>query len=92
MFIPPRLISSFDQWFADLPEEKRNEIKKKELTTATLLKHSKRVHYIALDIWEHYKASAMKDGYKAQIVTVDREAIILYKRELDAHNSQGPRT
>ena len=74
----------FDQWFADLPEEKRDEIKKKELTTATLLKHSRRVHYIAMDIWEHYKKFAKQDGYKAQIVTVDREAIILYKRELDA--------
>jgi type I restriction enzyme R subunit len=70
----------FDQWFADLSEEKREAVKQKELTTATLLKHQKRVQLIARDMWEHFKASAMPDGYKAQVVAIDREAIILYKK------------
>ena len=29
----------FDQWFADLDDKKREELKKKELTTATLCRH-----------------------------------------------------
>lgn len=73
----------FDQWFANEPEEVREEIKKRGLTRVTLAKHQRRVELIAYDIWNHYKTSAMKDGYKAQIVCIDREAIILYKRALD---------
>jgi len=72
----------FDQWFADLPDEKREALKRK-LTIGTLLKHQKRIETIAYDIWQHFKNSAMKDGYKAQIVAYDREAIILYKRALN---------
>jgi len=72
----------FDQWFADLSDEKR-EVLKRKLTVGTLLKHQKRIETIAYDIWEHFKTSAMKDGYKAQIVAYDREAIILYKRALN---------
>ena len=39
---------------------------------------------IALDIWEHFKAVCQPDGYKAQIVAVDREAVILYRAALFA--------
>ena len=73
----------FDQWFIEETEEQREEIKKKGLTTSVLLKHSRRVELIAKDIWENYKTSAKKDGYKAQVVCVDREAIILYKRQFN---------
>jgi type I restriction enzyme, R subunit len=73
----------FDQWFANESDEHREQIKQKGLTTSTLLKHSRRVELIAKDIWENYKTSAYKDGYKAQVVCVDREAIILYKRQFD---------
>jgi type I restriction enzyme, R subunit len=72
----------FDQWFADLLDEKREALKRK-LTVGTLLKHHKRIETIAYDIWQHFKTSAMKDGYKAQIVAYDREAVILYKRALN---------
>ena len=73
----------FDQWFAGESDEVREQIKKRGLTLSTLAKHQRRVELIAYDIWNHYKSSAMKDGNKAQIVCVDREAIILYKRALD---------
>ena len=73
----------FDQWFINEPDEIREEIKKKGLTIARLAKHPKRIELIAYDIWNHFKTSAMPDGYKAQIVAIDREAVILYKRALD---------
>ena len=38
---------------------------------------------VAYDIWTHYKAYAMPDGFKAQVVAYDREAVVLYKRALD---------
>lgn len=69
----------FDQWFKDFDDKKKEAIKKKELTKATLLKHTRRVEMLAFDMWTHYKESAFKDGFKAQVVCIDREAIILYK-------------
>jgi type I restriction enzyme R subunit len=74
----------FDRWFVDLPDDKREELKRKGLTLATIAKHPERVRLIALDIWEHFKAVCQPDGYKAQIVTVDREAVILYRAALSA--------
>lgn len=74
----------FDQWFADLPDDKLAELKKRGVTVADLVKHPKRIVLIAYDIWTHFKEYARPDGFKAQIVAFDREAVILYKRALDA--------
>lgn len=74
----------FDRWFVDLPDEKRDELKRKGLTLATIAKHPERIRLIALDIWEHFKAVCQPDGFKAQIVVVDREAVILYRAALAA--------
>jgi type I restriction enzyme, R subunit len=74
----------FDQWFADLPDDKLEELKKRGVTFADLVKHPRRIELIAFDIWTHFKEYAAPDGYKAQIVAIDREAVILYKRALDA--------
>lgn len=73
----------FDQWFADLPDDKLEELKKRGVTFADLVKHPRRIDLIAFDIWTHFKEYAAPDGYKAQIVAIDREAVILYKRALD---------
>lgn len=73
----------FDTWFADLPDDRLAELKKKGVSVADLVKHPKRVDLIAYDIWTHFKAYARPDGFKAQIVAIDREAVILYKRALD---------
>ncbi len=72
----------FDRWFVDLPDDKREELKRKGLTLATIAKHPERISLIALDIWEHFKAVCQPDGFKAQIVAVDREAIVLYRAAL----------
>ncbi|BCM16742.1 type I restriction endonuclease subunit R [Mesorhizobium sp. J8] len=74
----------FDRWFVDLPDEKREELKRKGLTVATIAKHPERIRLIAMDIWEHFKTVCQPDGFKAQIVAVDREAVILYRSALSA--------
>ncbi len=74
----------FDRWFVDLPDDKRDELKRKGLTLATIAKHPERIRLIALDIWEHFKAVCQPDGFKAQIVAVDREAVILYRAAISA--------
>lgn len=73
----------FDQWFADLPDDKLEELKKRGVTISDLVKHPHRIDLIAFDIWTHFKEYAAPDGFKAQIVAIDREAIILYKNALD---------
>ncbi|TDW20165.1 type I restriction enzyme R subunit [Rhizobium azibense] len=72
----------FDTWFAELDDDKLNEIKKRGVQIEDLLKHPRRIELIAYDIWTHFKAYAQPDGFKAQIVAIDREAVILYKRAL----------
>ena len=72
----------FDRWFVDLPDDKIKDLKSKGLTLATLAKHPERVRLIALDIWEHFKQVCQPDGFKAQIVVVDREAIVLMRAAL----------
>lgn len=74
----------FDRWFVDMPDDKREALKRKGLTVATLAKHPERIRLIALDIWEHFKQVCREDGFKAQIVAVDREAVILYRAALSA--------
>lgn len=74
----------FDRWFVDLADDKRDELKRKGLTLATIAKHPERIRLIALDIWEHFKAVCQPDGFKAQIVAVDREAVVLYRAALSA--------
>jgi len=74
----------FDRWFVDLPNDKRDELKRKGLTLATIAKHPERIRLIALDIWEHFKAVCQPDGFKAQIVAVDREAVVMYRAALSA--------
>ncbi|MFK8253108.1 type I restriction endonuclease subunit R [Ancylobacter terrae] len=72
----------FDTWFAELDDDKLNEIKKRGVRIEDLVKHPRRIELIAYDIWTHFKAYARPDGFKAQIVAIDREAVILYERAL----------
>jgi type I restriction enzyme, R subunit len=72
----------FDTWFAELDDDKLNEIKKRGVKLEDLVKHPRRIELIAYDIWTHFKAYALPDGFKAQIVAIDREAVILYKQAL----------
>jgi type I restriction enzyme, R subunit len=80
---PAKLDILFDTWFAGEPEERLEAIKERGVTIAELAKHPKRVELIAFDIWTHFKGHAYPDGYKAQVVAIDRPAVILYKRALD---------
>lgn len=78
-----KIDSLFDMWFADLSDERLAEIKERGVKIADLVKHPGRIELIAFDIWNHFKSYAQPDGFKAQLVAYDREAIILYKRALD---------
>lgn len=80
---PDKLDILFDNWFAHESEATINRIKARGVTIEDLAKHSRRIALIAYDIWSHFRLQALPEGFRAQIVAVDREAIILYKRALN---------
>lgn len=80
---PKKLDVVFDQEFVNESEEQLEKIKKNGVGFADLVKHPERIKLLAFDMWTHFKGHAMPDGFKAQVVAIDREAIILYKRALD---------
>ncbi|BAY41799.1 type I site-specific deoxyribonuclease, HsdR family protein (plasmid) [Nostoc sp. NIES-2111] len=73
----------FNNWFANEPEELVDKIKARGVKVEDLVKHRQRIELLAYDIWAHFSTHAAPEGFKAQIVAFDREAIILYKRALD---------
>ncbi|GFM35967.1 type I restriction endonuclease subunit R [Desulfovibrio psychrotolerans] len=77
---PERLDILFDQWFAKEPEETIARIKAQGVTMADIVRHPRRIELIAYDMWTHFCAYAKPDGFKGQVVAIDRTAVILYKR------------
>lgn len=73
----------FDNWFADLSDTKLEKLKAEGVTVSQLAKHEERIELLSKDIWEHFRTNVNPHGFKAQVVAIDRQAIILYKRYLD---------
>jgi type I restriction enzyme, R subunit len=78
-----KIDSLFDTWFADVSDAQLDALKKRGVKLADLVRHPKRIELIAFDLWTHFKSYALPDGFKAQLVAYDREAVILYKQALD---------
>jgi type I restriction enzyme R subunit len=76
----------FDRVFADRSDEEREAIKKKYASEAAIAGAPKRVERICLDIIDHYSKFIQPNGFKAQIVAVNRETAVLYKETLDRLN------
>jgi len=70
---------------ADLDEDEQDKILRKSAKLKEILKGDERVRKVAKDIADHYRSHVEPNGFKAQIVAVDREACALYKEELDKH-------
>ncbi len=73
----------FDQEFAGLSDELREEIRARGVTKGDLARFEPRIQLIAYDIWIHFQKNLQPDKMKAQIVAVDRKACTMYKRCLD---------
>ncbi|MED5369675.1 MAG: HsdR family type I site-specific deoxyribonuclease [Myxococcota bacterium] len=74
----------FDQWFVDEPDGKIEELKRRGVTKGDLARFEPRIQLIALDLWTHFQKSVQPDGFKAQIVAIDRLACVAYKKALDS--------
>jgi len=73
----------FDRIFKDYNDEERDLIKSKYATEAAIAGASKRIEQICLDIVKHYEEHIAPNGFKAQLVAVNRETAVLYKETLD---------
>ncbi|MFD2171026.1 type I restriction endonuclease subunit R [Tumebacillus lipolyticus] len=77
----------FDRMFANYEEEDRERIKQKYATSEAITAAPKRIEAICMDIIDHYEKHIAPNGFKAQIVAVNRETAILYKKMLDKLNA-----
>lgn len=66
-----------------LSDEDRDELAKKAAKMAVLIKAPDRVEGICRHIAEHFRDKVEPNGFKAQVVTFDRECCVLYKKALD---------
>src|SRR5436190_7100740 len=90
----PRLVhlridkAAIDEAFAnltgDLTEEDQANLTRRAAKMANLVKAPERIREIVTDIVKHYQEKVEPNGFKAQIVTFDRESCVLYKRQLDS--------
>ena len=77
------LDTAFQEMANDLSEADRNKLSQKAAKMSVFLKSPERVKTITADIFEHYNKHVAPEGFKAMIVTVDRDACLQYKEALD---------
>ncbi|MEZ5814852.1 MAG: type I restriction endonuclease subunit R [Alphaproteobacteria bacterium] len=73
----------FERVFKDRDEEERDLIKSKYATEAAIAGAPKRIEQICLDLISHYENHIAPNGFKAQVVAVNRETAVMYKETLD---------
>ncbi len=79
------LDDAFKHLTGTLSESDQNELGKRAAKLGVLLKAPKRVAAVCADIAKHFREQIEPNGFKGQVVTFDREACALYKKELDKH-------
>jgi type I restriction enzyme R subunit len=63
----------------------KDNLAKAAARTAVLVKAPNRIQRICSDIVSHYREKVEPNGFKAMVVTFDRESCLLYKAALDEH-------
>ncbi len=66
-----------------LSEQDRDDLAKRAAKMAVLVKNPERVRAVVNHIVNHYQTKVEPNGFKAQVVTFDRECCVLYKQEMD---------
>ncbi len=78
---------AIDEAFANitghLSEEDQANLSKQAGKMSVLVKTPERVKAIVADIVQHYQDKVEPNGFKAQVVTFDRESCVLFKQEMD---------
>jgi type I restriction enzyme, R subunit len=67
----------------ELSEQDRDDLAKRAAKMAVLVKNPERVRAVVNHIVKHFQAEVEPNGFKAQVVTFDRECCVLYKAVMD---------
>jgi len=78
-----RLDAVFEREFAHLPAGEREQLKTENAKLEVILKHPERVKIIAEDVALDFRHRVRPNGFKAMLVTYDKETCALYKAALD---------
>ncbi len=76
------LKKGYEEITADLEEDEKRLVEKRVQPWKGLMKHPDRIRVIAEDIANDFKERLEPQGFKAQVVAIDKEACMLYYREL----------
>jgi type I restriction enzyme R subunit len=76
------LKKGYDEITADLEEDQKRLVEKSVQPWKTLMKKKERIEVLAEDIAKDFKERLEPQGFKAQVVAIDKEACVLYYREL----------
>jgi type I restriction enzyme R subunit len=79
-----RLDAVFEREFAHLPAGEREQLKTENAKLEVILKDPRRVKMIAEDVALDFRKRVRPNGFKAMLVTYDKETCALYKVALDA--------
>lgn len=76
------LKKGWDELTESLEEEEKQEVQKRVRPWKTIIKKPERIAEIAKDIAKDFKEKVAPNGFKAQVVGIDKEACVLYYNEL----------
>ncbi|MBQ8968277.1 MAG: HsdR family type I site-specific deoxyribonuclease [Bacteroidaceae bacterium] len=76
------LKKGYEEITADLEEDERRQVEQKVQPWKTLMKKPERIAMLAKDIAEDFRERLEPQGYKAQVVAIDKEACVMYYHEL----------
>ena len=74
---------AYSQMTESLSEEDRDDLARRAAKMAVLIKAPVRVNAICGHIVKHFQEKVEPNGFKAQVVTFDRECCVLYKKAMD---------
>ena len=74
---------AYSQITDELGEQDRDDLAKRAAKMAVLIKAPERVNAICQHIVNHFQEKVEPNGFKAQVVTFDRQCCVLYKRAMD---------
>jgi len=77
-----KLDLAFKKAFGHLPQAEQNKLVSQASTLDVLLRLDKRITQIADDVVEHFNAHVRPNGFKAMLVSTDKETVQLYTKAL----------
>ena len=76
------LKKGYDEVTADLEENQKRQVEQRVQPWKTLMKKPERIKILAADIAKDFHERLEPQGFKAQVVAIDKEACVMYYNEL----------